>query len=362
MQRTAKKCTKIQNARVERLFFLIEPIVLRRCCCHCCRRCLSYLTYLATHKCKIQTSNWIELKGVVFLWLLQEEHEETKEKKKESEDETKEKHDEVQEEKETERKDEEDQTAKKQEEKSEEPGLKPKHRRSFNLFKRKKVEKTAEKLEEKLEETDAPEEETPEIGAEDDIAADDIELKEAEQEDVEVQIERADEHRRSFNLFKRRKAGKKAEKVEEKIEEAGGFEEESQKEETPAEGEEDVKETETEEKKDEDVKIQEEVEDDEQKAKEEEEESAEQAAGFDTKPKLRRSFNLFKRRPQSMAAADRKMDEDSGDRGISRHDPVRHSYHAGDLPVPDPSNLREYLLVSTRVLWIVCSGVLLWAM
>ena len=318
---------------------------MRRCCCHCCRRCLSRLTYLATHKCKIQTSNWVEIKGVVFLWLLQEEPEESKEeKKKESEDETKEKHDEVQEEKETERKDEEDQTAKKQEEKSEEPGLKPKHRRSFNLFKRKKVEKTAEKLEEKLEETDAPEEETPEIGAEEDIAADDIELKEAEQEDVEVQIERADEHRRSFNLFKRRKSGKKAEKVEDKIEEAGGFEEESQKEETPAEGVEDVKETEAEEKKDEDVKIQEEVEDDEQKAKEEEE-SVEQAAGFDTKPKLRRSFNLFKRRPQSMAAADRKMDEDSEDRGISRHDPVRHSYHAGDLPVPDPSNLREYLLV-----------------
>lgn len=275
---------------------------------------------------------------------MQEEPEESKEKKRETEDETKEKHDEAQEEKETEQKDEEDQTAKKQEEKTEEPGLKPKHRRSFNLFKRKKVEKMAEKLEEKLEETDAPEEETPEIGAEEDIAADDIELKEAEQEDVEVQLERADEHRRSFNLFKRRKAGNKAEKVEDKIEEVAVFEEESQKEETPAEGEDDIKETEAEEKKDEDVEIQGEIEDDEQKAKEEEE-SAEQAAGFDTKPKLRRSFNLFKRRPQSMAAADRKMDGDSVDRGISRHDPVRHSYHAGDLPVPDPSNLREYLLV-----------------
>ena len=39
-----------------------------------------------------------------------------------------------------------------------------------------------------------------------------------------------------------------------------------------------------------------------------------------------------------MAAADKET-EDDGEEGIlSRHDPVRHSYHAGDLPVPDPSN------------------------
>ena len=43
-----------------------------------------------------------------------------------------------------------------------------------------------------------------------------------------------------------------------------------------------------------------------------------------------------------MAAADKET-EDDGEEGIlSRHDPVRHSYHAGDLPVPDPSNLRKY--------------------
>ena len=329
--------------------------------------------------------------------LLQEEPKESKERKGESEDETREKDDEKQEVKETERKDGEDQSTKKQDEKTEEPGLKPKHRRSFNLFKKKKVEKMAEKVEEKLEETGAPEEETHENGEREDIAADvtelkegdeeedvqeqvargdehrrsfnlfkrkkvekmaekveekleetgvleeethengekediaaeDTELKEGDEEDVQEQVERGDEHRRSFNLFKRRKAGKKVEKAEDKIEEAGVLEEE-----TPAEGGEDVKETGAVDDK--------EGEDDGQKTKEEEE-STEQAAGFDTKPKLRRSFNLFKRRPQSMAAADRKMDTE--DRGISRHDPVRHSYHAGDLPVPDPSNLREYLLV-----------------
>jgi len=44
-----------------------------------------------------------------------------------------------------------------------------------------------------------------------------------------------------------------------------------------------------------------------------------------------------------MAAADKETD-DNGEEGIlSRHDPVRHSYHAGDLPVPDPSNLRKYI-------------------
>ena len=41
LQRTAEKCTKTQNARAERLFFLIKTIVLRRCRFR--RRCLSSL-------------------------------------------------------------------------------------------------------------------------------------------------------------------------------------------------------------------------------------------------------------------------------------------------------------------------------
>ena len=44
-----------------------------------------------------------------------------------------------------------------------------------------------------------------------------------------------------------------------------------------------------------------------------------------------------------MAAADKKTDEDSNERVLSRHDPVRHSYHAGDRPALEPSNLRKYL-------------------
>ena len=43
LQKTAAKCTKTKNARAERLFFLIKPIVLR--CSRCCRRrrCFSCL-------------------------------------------------------------------------------------------------------------------------------------------------------------------------------------------------------------------------------------------------------------------------------------------------------------------------------
>ena len=40
LQRTAKKCTKMWNARAERLFLLIKPIVLRHCRCRRRRRCL----------------------------------------------------------------------------------------------------------------------------------------------------------------------------------------------------------------------------------------------------------------------------------------------------------------------------------
>ena len=43
LQRTAKKCTKMQKARAERLFLLIKPIFLWRCRCRCRRRCLSSL-------------------------------------------------------------------------------------------------------------------------------------------------------------------------------------------------------------------------------------------------------------------------------------------------------------------------------
>ena len=43
LQRTAKKCTKMQNERAERLFFLIKPVVLKRCRCRHRRRCLSSL-------------------------------------------------------------------------------------------------------------------------------------------------------------------------------------------------------------------------------------------------------------------------------------------------------------------------------
>ena len=45
LQRTTKKCTKMKNARAERLFLLIKPIVLRRCRLRPRRRrrCLSSL-------------------------------------------------------------------------------------------------------------------------------------------------------------------------------------------------------------------------------------------------------------------------------------------------------------------------------
>ena len=144
-------------------------------------------------------------------------------------------------------------------------------------------------------------------------------------------------------MFKRRKADKKTEKEEEKIEETAAPEDETRKgeniEEIPVEDKEESKETEAEDEKEKDKDVQE---DNEQKEKEEEEKE-EQASKLDTKPKLRRSFNLFRRRPQSMAATDRKLDEDNEERVMSRHDPVRHSYHAGDLP--EPSNLRKYLLL-----------------
>ena len=44
----AKKCTKTYNARAERLFLLIKPIVLWRCRCSRRRRCLSSLLATTT--------------------------------------------------------------------------------------------------------------------------------------------------------------------------------------------------------------------------------------------------------------------------------------------------------------------------
>ena len=102
-----------------------------------------------------------------------------------------------------------------------------------------------------------------------------------------------------------------------------------------------VKESPTEDNKDEEVPEGKQTEDHEAR---EEEEKLEEASELNRKPKMRHSFNLrFRRRPKSMAAADKETEDDGEESMLSRHDPVRHSYHAGDLPVPDPSNLRKYI-------------------
>ena len=87
------------------------------------------------------------------------------------------------------------------------------------------------------------------------------------------------------------------------------------------------------------------------------EEMTEQASELNTKPKMRRSFNLFRRRPVSMSAADR--DTDKGEEKVfKRDDPIRHSYHAGDLPVPDPSNLRKCFDLRSEPLIYETGGIL----
>ena len=102
-----------------------------------------------------------------------------------------------------------------------------------------------------------------------------------------------------------------------------------------------VKESPTEDNKDEEVPEGKQTEDLEAR---EEEEKLEEASELNRKPKMRHSFNLrFRRRPKSMAAADKETEDDGEESMLSRHDPVRHSYHAGDLPAPDPSNLRKYI-------------------
>ena len=155
----------------------------------------------------------------------------------------------------------------------------------------------------------------------------------------------------SFRLFKRKQSDKKAVKDEEKV--VASDEPEEVNKETQEEGE---KEENAEEDKKESVKEDEKEDTQEQEVNEpetektqepetektqEQEEMMEQASELNAKPKLRRSFNLFRKRPVSMSAADKNTDKEE-EKFLSRGDPIRHSYHAGDLPVPDPSNLRKY--------------------
>lgn len=285
---------------------------------------------------------------------MQEETDESKDEKEQTGDESIQVHDKGQEAEEIKGKDDEDQTAKEEEEKAEEPELKPKHRRSFNLFKRKKSDKKVEKVEEKLEDMNAAEDDTHEDDKKEETtpAGDEEEIKEMNGEDTKegeelnenaeqvVEIETKPKVRRSFNLGRFKRKTQSAAAVEEEK-----SQEDDKKEEAAAEDKDEIKEIEAEDKKEEEeVIIEEGTEDDKEKTNGHDE-ATEQPAEFDSKPKMRRSFNLFRRRPQSMVVADRRTDEDSEERPISRHDPVRHSYHAGDLPVPDPSNLREYLLL-----------------
>lgn len=168
--------------------------------------------------------------------------------------------------------------------------------------------------------------------------------KTKEQEEVE---ETKPKTRRSFRLFKRKQTDKKAVKDEEKVvasEEPDGESKDTQEEEVEkeniAEEEEDKKEIINDVEK-EDTQDQE-INEPETEKTQEQEEMLEQASELNTKPKLRRSFNLFKKRPVSMSAADRSGTDKDEEKFLSRDDPIRHSYHAGDLPVPDPTNLREY--------------------
>lgn len=151
-----------------------------------------------------------------------------------------------------------------------------------------------------------------------------------EQEEKTEEPSLKPKHRRSFNLFKRRKTDKKAEKDEEKGEEKEETGEETQesdkKEETPAEGIESHEE----------VHLQNGKDDEEHETKDEE--KVEEESELDRKPKTRRSFNLrFRKRPKSMASADKETEDDGEETGLSRQDPVRHSYHAGDLTAPEAS-------------------------
>ena len=145
-------------------------------------------------------------------------------------------------------------------------------------------------------------------------------------------------------MFKRKQTDKKAAKEEEKVVAIEEPEEENK------EPEEEIKkEEEPEGDKKEEVKVDAKEDTQEQQKDEpeiektkEQEEMMDQASELNAKPKLRRSFNLFRKRPLSMSAADRSADKDE-ERPLSRDDPIRHSYHAGDLPVPVSTNLRKYM-------------------
>ena len=333
---------------------------------------------------------------------------ESKETANEKEEEEKLKDIETEEEEEKE-KEQEEEKEKEEEEKGEEPSLKPKHRRSFNLFKRRKVDKKAEEQEEEDEahETEKKED-TPEVDEQDgkEVEGEDEKNDEkTEEEETAAESDIKPKARRSFRLFKRKPHtvaeevesqeevkkeelfvdGKEEPKEENKVgetKEEEGDEEKAKgfKESAEQDGEFDRKpkarrsfnlfkrrpqsavvadevETQEEGKKDKLVEESKEGEAESQKAEavngeknesdrekeKEQEESVEAFPEFDAKPKMRRSFNMFKRRPQSMAAADRKTNEDSEEGALSRNNPVRHSYHGGDLPVPDVSNLRKHL-------------------
>ncbi|XP_078380855.1 uncharacterized protein LOC144663698 isoform X1 [Oculina patagonica] len=204
------------------------------------------------------------------------------------------------------------------------------------------VEETPDDIVEEEKETqDEPQEEDKkEEEAQEEREKEDESEKAKEQEEV---AEIKPKGRRSFKnkLFKRKQSDKKAVKDEEKVEAIGEPEEENK------ENEEEIKKGEEIEEKREEIKEvnrevtqeQENLEAEIEKTREQEE-MMEQASELNAKPKLRRSFNLFRKRPVSMSAADRTTDKEE-DRSLSRDDPIRHSYHAGDLPVPDPSNLRK---------------------
>ena len=50
---------------------------------------------------------------------------------------------------------------------------------------------------------------------------------------------------------------------------------------------------------------------------------------------------------------------DKGEEKVfKRDDPIRHSYHAGDLPVPDPSNLRKCFDLRSEPLIYETGGIL----
>ncbi|CAH3106882.1 unnamed protein product [Porites lobata] len=298
--------------------------------------------------------------------------EESIEEKRETESETEEKKGEEQteEQKEDSEKVDEHQMPEEQEEKTEEPSLKPKHRRSFNLFKRRKTDKKVEKDEEKGEEKEETGEETQESDKKEETPAEGTEsheevhlqngkedeehvTKEEEKVEEESELDRKPKTRRSFNLRfrKRPKSMASADKETEDDGEETGLPRQdpvrhsyhagdlTALEASKSQDKEEVKESQTEDNKDEEAQEGKQTEDHEAR---EEEEKLEEASELNRKPKMRHSFNLrFRRRPKSMAAADKET-EDDGEEGIlSRHDPVRHSYHAGDLPVPDPSNLRR---------------------